>query len=719
MSKKILKKVGKICLIILLVLLFIVSGLLPTLNTYAADYTVVNFDNTDVMEDLTSSPDFVLKDYLSSSPGEHKAGVINVSEYCYSNIEVERESYGIYVYFYNPDGKKINTSSSMNQITMAISYTTDSNGYVIADDYEKFGLQFCAKSTGEDVEGLFYKFKIIDHYSNDGKCIETRVDPNERRYEISEIELVTEGNKTATAYGVGYAFYFSGYAKDFGLNKGESTLTCRTGKIDTVELDVHSTYWRSESSSTGVFHQNQVNTVYFAVDNYFFETYGTLQKIKAEWYEFETKDIFVINTAESEDEDVGDVGKVAYEFFENHLGEYYPGEKGSVYIEPEDTGRERVFGMTSYFDDLNIFDNINWTIDWGINASGRKVNYAEVINYMYWLFETQNEITEYDPNYSETEIGGISSNAFEKYMYAYNKSYDSGYLPIKDGQISADLFEQDIDDFRKIRNASGIVQSGFDGKSSYNFDAEIDIKTFQSWNESNPSFATKWKYYGLWNALWGSDMPTDSGRTVTPIQLITGADVANKKPADIAYEYMVNYNDVAHLTSFINESELEDKTVVLFRFAQTDYYSEPAYLIKYPTVEEKAAGDNYIKFFEGGAYRARQTVFFDFDIISLTFFDGENMTVISVVSDPIDIINPITPPTYIPEMNPGSGFLLFFAIIIIIILVIILWPVLPQVLRAIWWVIKLPFQAIGSLIRNASKKPKSKPKDFDNGGDST
>lgn len=719
MKKKVFKKVGKISLLILLALMFVVSGLVPTLTAFASDYTVVDFDNTDVMDDLSSSSDFNLKEYLPSSPGEHKPGIINVSEYCYSNIAVERENYGIYVYFYNPDGVEIDTVSNLNKITMAVSYKTDKNGYVIGDDYEKFDLQFCGKSTGTDVEGLFYKFKIIDHYSADGKCIETRVNPNERRYDITEIELVTVGDRTATAYGVGYAFYFTGYAEDFGLNKGESTLACRTGKIETVELDVHSTYWRSESSGEGVFHQNQINTVYFAVDNYFFETYGTLQKIKAEWYEFQTKDVFVINTAASDDEDVGDVGKVAFEFFKNHLGEYYPGEMGSVYVDPEDVGKERVFGMTSYFDDMNIFDDIHWTVDWGINASGRKVNYAEVINYMYWLFETQQEITEYDPNYSETEIGGISSNEFEDYMYEYNKSYDSGYLPVKDGKISADLFEQDIPHFRKVSNGSGLVQSGFKGKSSYNFDAEIDIKTFQSWTESNPTFATKWKYYGLWNAIWGKDMPTDSGRTVAPIQLITGDDVANKKPADIAYEYMVNYNDVGHLTEFITQSELENKTVVLFRFAQTDYYCEPAYLIRYPSVADKAAGDNFIDFFQGGAYRAKQTVFFDFDIISLTFFDGEDMTVISAVSSPIDIINPITPPTYIPEMNPGSGFLLFFAIIILLILIIILWPVMPQVLRAIWWAIKLPFQAIASWIRNSSNKPKQpkKPKDPDSGGD--
>jgi hypothetical protein len=159
-----------------------------------------------------------------------------------------------------------------------------------------------------------------------------------------------------------------------------------------------------------------VNTVYFAVPNYFFETYGTLQKIKAEWYEFETKDIFVINTKVNED--VGDVGQTAYNFFKSHLGEYYPGEMGSVYVDPYDTGKDRVFGFTSPFDDVNIFDDVKWTIDWGINASGRKVNYREIINYMYWLFETKQPISEYDPEMDVTENGGISSNAFEAFPYA-------------------------------------------------------------------------------------------------------------------------------------------------------------------------------------------------------------------------------------------------------------------------------------------------------------
>ena len=98
MTKSVLRKAGKISALMLLVVVFALSGLMPCITAYAADYEVVDFTTTDVMTDLTSSKDFNLKKYLPSSPGEHIPGVINVSEYCYSNIEVERDNYGIYVY---------------------------------------------------------------------------------------------------------------------------------------------------------------------------------------------------------------------------------------------------------------------------------------------------------------------------------------------------------------------------------------------------------------------------------------------------------------------------------------------------------------------------------------------------------------------------------------------------------------------------------------------
>lgn len=45
-------------------------------------------------------------------------------------------------------------------------------------------------------------------------------------------------------------------------------------------------------------------------------------------------------------------------------------------------------------------------------------------------------------------IGGVESNTLYEYIKNYNKTFDNGTLPIKDGTISADLFADDIDDYR-------------------------------------------------------------------------------------------------------------------------------------------------------------------------------------------------------------------------------------------------------------------------------
>ena len=80
--------------------------------------------------------------------------------------------------------------------------------------------------------------------------------------------------------------------------------------LETITLDVKHTFYRTQTSSKGAGYQNQLDTVYFAVPQRFFDTYGKLQRIKAEWYEYKTKDIVVTSNQEFYDQ--------AYP----HIGEY-------------------------------------------------------------------------------------------------------------------------------------------------------------------------------------------------------------------------------------------------------------------------------------------------------------------------------------------------------------------------------------------------------------
>ena len=99
-------------------------------------------------------------------------------------------------------------------------------------------------------------------------------------------------------------------------------------------------------------------------------------------------------------------------------------------------------------------------------------------------------------------------------------------------------------------------------------------------------------------------------------------------------------SDVQHLREVYDDAVTvsgtgdEKERVVFFRFAVTDYFaSEMEVVHGAPNVTH------------GEVYAARETVFLDFDVIQLTFNDSGDLTVIPVVADPIDIINPITPPS--------------------------------------------------------------------------
>lgn len=111
----------------------------------------------------------------------------------------------------------------------------------------------------------------------------------------------------------------------------------------------------------------------------------------------------------------------------------------------------------------------------------------------------------------------------------------------------------------------------------------------------------------------------------------------------------------------------------------------------------------------GKAYRAWESVFFNFDIIQLTFNRDGVYTVIPVVSSPIDIVNAITTPVQFKE---SDWWEILLAIILLVVLLIALFPVLPYIIRFVVCVIMLPCKAIKSIIK-AFKKPKSNTKKED------
>ncbi len=99
------------------------------------------------------------------------------------------------------------------------------------------------------------------------------------------------------------------------------------------------------------------------------------------------------------------------------------------------------------------------------------------------------------------------------------------------------------------------------------------------------------------------------------------------------------------------------------------------------------------------------TQFFDFDILEFTFNKEGVYTVIPVVSSPVDHISGYTPSV---EPDGLDWWKILLAVLALIVLLIIFMPILPYVIKAVVWVILLPFKLIDWIIKSISDAVKKR-----------
>lgn len=649
-----------LCIIAIVMVICTIFMVVHPTVAYAAE-NGNSYDKTNVLDDLQSSSvngePFDIKDYPFDESREVQ--IINFVEYCYSYKANMRGNYGLYVYVYNPKGLNLDADSKQNKIQMATSYNADGT----PNSYTKFNLQFCSKVEDGNYKNLFYKFKVVDKEVN-GKTFSERVNSNERRYDISGIELLTYGSKNATEYGVGGTYTFTGYAQGYGPDENaKSNLFCVVEDLETLELTVHHTNFRTNVSSLGADHYNEVNTVYFAVPERVFETYGNLQKIRAEWWEYKTKMAAITSN---------------YDYYQNTLLKYigtYTGEYNSSVDNFLYSGYSGQSG-TGY-----AIHNFDWTYNKNLDTQSsllmtqtyfsKKV--SDILPYAFYSPAVSVDSV-FSFLYSDPIAGDVDSTQVQEWIYNYSNNLGNGYIDCNGRQISKDLFEDSVDEGRTM---------GYNDKT-IDLSDTFDLNSY----DSNHSW---------WDKLWdyGFSWPATDGdyKNVAPIYEVKASDLTGSD-SDISTRLLVNKDDVSHLKEFYDEEVANGNRVILFRFANTDYYCAPAFT---PHTENIMNTDTYV---------AQQTVFFDFDIIELTFNKDGVYHVIPVVSSPTDIVNGFTQPP-----AEFQWWKVVLAIIMLILLVIILWPVMPYVISGIWWVICLPFKGISLLVKSIKKSCK-KRKDY-------
>lgn len=601
------------------------------------------FKNRDVLEDLMGATiggkPFNLLDYPYCSEGSLQ--VISFAEYCYSYAANKRDNYGLYVYIYNPTGKEVDVTSLQNKIQMAVRYNSRGEATL----YEKFNLEFCSASTG-NYANLFYKFRVVDRAIN-GTTFSQRVSSNQRRYDVSGIELLAAGDRNATEYRVGGTYCFTGYAAGYGPDAAaESTLVGTVENLETLSLDVYHTNYRTNVSDLGENHYNDVNTVYFSVPERVFEQYGNLQKIHAQWWEYKTKMAAITSNEEFYDE--------LLEYVGTDVGEYDPDVP--VYLYAEYKGSSTVSTTHHHY---------GWAFnkDMSTKTSLFMTTYctydklSAIMPYAFYAPVVDTDSV-FDFLHSKPPAGAVEANVVQDWIYKYNNDLGNGYIDCNGRKISKDLFEAYADEGRKM------------GYNNVNVDLSdtFDLNSYDS-------------THSWWDKLWdfGLSWPATDGdyKDVPPIYELKSRDLSGSDDT-IAAALLVNSGDVSALKEYYKAETAKGNRVILFRFANTDYYSAPAFRSGYTGHIDKT--DTYV---------AQQTVFLDFDIIDLTFHKDGEYVVIPAVSNPMDIVNGLEPPA-----EEFQWWKIWLAVIMLVLLVVILIPVLPYIVQFVMWFIVTPIQKL-------------------------
>ena len=576
---------------VILLVVLLISVLVP--SAYAAEEAKVGGD---VLADLRSmtfdGEPFRIDNYPKKSNDEN-VKLLAINEVAFS-ASGDHKDYALYVYLYNPSGKEFDFDNSLNSIMLGVAW--DKRG--VAQDYENFELELVDVCKTSDLENVYIKYRVKDKILSDGKLLVERLG-SDRIYAVSEVELLPKGAKTTQTYYVGGRFVFSGYDKGYGNVSTDSTKTIAADVMDTQTLDVHHMYYRTESSSLSTIdepnHRNQVNAVYFAIDNKTLEKYDELYSVKAEWTEIELDDVVITDDPS----------------FYNSMQPYL------------------YYDVTLKYRDPN-----------GVTSSYLPVPYS------FWF---SRQVNEYQDRYPTGEYDAWGQPIYDMiYSWDYYKSYNvRPFYP-------TDTFDSEIKKLPlMLLTAEEIVEGGYESINSKKMlddvydaidDGRLSLDTLPSKsyckvinNEKNENgdfaifdFADyksnhltieTWFTYGFFP---GIDIDEDYSE-IKPLEAVTDFDLYLGIPGVMEKYFISSEADAKAFYDFVLESQLSNKTVFILRYCNTDYNADFI-----TVVDSNYKGGFLTEPFEieGNAYAVDQTFIKDFDIIQLTYLsDGVNVVI--------------------------------------------------------------------------------------------
>lgn len=599
------------------------------LIAYAGDNNL-KFDNTSIFDDLYGSKDdngneFDLSNYPIDKDGELQ--FFSFVEYGYSYYANYEKNYALYLYLYNPQQLNFQTYLDSNVVRMGVSYATKDDNIVVSE-YEDFNIVCVSRTTG-DYSNLFYKFKVLDPnkkilsmaqaYEKENGC---------RRYDIAGVYLKTDKSDVTLDKNIGRTYKCSGYMATYGNDASNpSTFVCNVEKLETLDLKVYQTSYLTGVSSAGAYHHNNVSSVYFAIPQRVLDKYGSLWEIYAQWYECKTAPILVTSNVD-----------FYYKALNNNHYETVDNSEGGTSL-LYDKSVDYLLWYGRHSDSVAGSSNI-LHYDWAYNlrpfsmTSGdmfiqRFANsYSNVLPFVF-----------YSPSYTEsgafnvinkqTVAGDVKSSQIRDYIQNYKSSNYVDWHTSRN--LASELFVNAIDSARAEKG----IKVGLN-KVRTNLGNTFDLK---SWNSEYGSWWDKLTQYG-----WSypkNEVLDEQHTNVKPFEEIT-KDALNS--VTLASDLLINENDVDSFKTFCNSSYDNDSAVpYLFRFAVSDYMSRPITRNPGRLDVDQDVVDSYI---------AQETVFFDFNIITMTFKGKEDYYTLAVMHTPVDVIAGVEPPPV--ELTPGE-----------------------------------------------------------------
>ena len=503
----------------IVVLLTTILCFYPGQITYAESSGIIEFDRTAVLDDLQGmtldGKPFDVADYPANPYGELTP--LTFVEYCYSQYVNAGDVYGLYIYLWNPAYFKIDEAHVMNELTMAVEFNERDD----PSKYQEFKLRFCSKTA----DGMFYKFKIIDSNNVMLSVVENyaKGHSGQRKYYVGEVELVTVGDTSASPYKVGKQYVYEGFSEGYGDSE-HFPLTMKSLGIDTLQTNLGYAFYRPDGAVAEYsYTQNQLNSVFFSVPNSMIKKYGVLSAVHMSWYEYLTKNIFVVK-------DNAVIEKLSG----------YIGEK----INPYDPD---VFYTLAGCYDTSL----------GSEVGGKDMASITYNNYSPFCFSSNSlDILYYLFDLDDFKDGTIASGDLLKYIQTYSGSGEK-----LNDKYYKELFEDYVEEGR-----------------TYGFN-EFTVKPDDDINLLNYTFSSEW-----WQLGWGTHTD-NSYKDIDAIVEVKPEDFVGTTKS-ICEKLLIDESCYSEFKKAYDTAvnDQDKRTLFLIRFGVTNYTSYPLTVLKKSTL---------------------------------------------------------------------------------------------------------------------------------------